>query len=176
LAIQPVIFSDHRGIADLCNIPDQWMWCIAAGDRDIRDVLNRSNLRLRQFNLDLICNARPGIGPVVWGDETAGRGRCHQRSAHLLDRDSKLACQFSIDVDFNTRIIKRLLKLQVTKWSDLFESGENLFRICAVILQGRSINGDLHWGRRTEVHRLAHNVAGFKGEFTAGKYTRKFLP
>ena len=71
LTIQPVIFSDHRAVAYLRNISDQRMQRVTPSDGDIRYVLNRRDLRLWQFNLHLVCNARPGIGPVVGSHETA---------------------------------------------------------------------------------------------------------
>src|SRR5215831_14749723 len=151
------------------------MQCVTPSNWDIGDVLDRGYLRLRQFHLHLITDSGTGISPVVRGDKATGGSRRYQRSSDLLDADAELPRKLSVDVHFDAWVIKRLLKLKIAQRRNLTKLSSKLLGIGAVVLQVRTVNCDLDRSGRAEVHRLAHNVSGFKGEFASGEHVGKLI-
>ena len=69
-----------------------------------------------------------------------------------------------MDVHFERGRIERLRELDIAELGDLDELGADGFGVRAVIREGRSADGDLDRGRRTEAHDAAHDVGRLEGE------------
>src|SRR5215472_2080220 len=108
---------------------------ITPGDWDVGDVLNRCDLRLWQFDLYLISNSRPWIGPIIGRDKTAGGGSRDERASDLLYAHSKLTGKLAVHFDFDARVIERLLELQVAQYRNLAKLHQKLFCIGSILLQ-----------------------------------------
>src|SRR5690348_6459678 len=140
--------------------------------RNVVEVLEIRHAWLRKFDLHLIRHAGGRISPIYRRHKTAGGSRIRKRKPCLLHRDTELACQFAIDVDIETRVVKRFFKLQIPQCVYSRKFCSNLLGIGAIRSEIGAGDSDLDWRRSAEIHDLAHNVPRLKRKLRARELLR----
>src|SRR5689334_17501730 len=138
--------------------------------RNVFDILNRGHVRLWNLDLDLICNARSRVSPIVWRDEPARRSCRQERPAHDGSRYAKLSGPLAVYVDVDARIVQRFVVLQVPQRWNLCDLRSEFCGEGAIRSEVRSSHIDLDGCRGAEIHDLRDYVPSFKGKLASRKF------
>ena len=128
------------------------------------------------LHLQLVRHPGLRVGPIIRGDETAGRGGREERSPHLVDSHAQLSCAFAIDVHVHAWIVQRLVKLQVTKSVNVSKLHANFLSESSVCSQVRPSHINLDGSGSSKIHDLRDEVRGFKRKLTSWKFSRQRPP
>src|SRR5579862_2538407 len=143
--------------------------------RDVLDIFERSDARLRVLDLDLIGDTRIRIGPIVRGRETAGVGRFRQGAGHLPRCDPQLPGQFSVHLHVHTGIVERQFVFQVAQIPYLTHFATQSISVGPTGGQVWSKYDDFDWRRGTEIHDLVYEITWLERESRTRKLGRQRL-
>src|SRR5437660_4012930 len=140
---------------------------------DVLDVFQRSHARLWNLYLDLVADARFGIAPIIWRDESTGSGCGQHCLANLIGGRAQLSGHHPIHPDIHCGILKRFLVLKIPQFGNSEELCSKPLRkrgyVCILRSGGRNL--DDRWS--TEAEGLADEIARVEREAGIGKLLRQ---